>query len=68
VLERLFELTPAEARLAWLVGAGCGLTEAAERLGVSPHTARTQLKCVFAKTATGRQSQLVRLLKRIAAS
>lgn len=62
VFAQLFGLTPAEARLAKLLAAGSALKEASERLGVTQSTLRTQLKSIFAKTNTNRQSQLVRLL------
>ncbi len=57
-----YGLTPAEAKLATqLVNGGC-LEEAAERLGVSFHTARAQLRSIFAKTGVCRQSELVTTL------
>jgi DNA-binding CsgD family transcriptional regulator len=62
VLERLYSLTPAEARLARLLVADRSLEEAAEELGIKTSSARTVLKRIFAKTHTGRQASLVRLL------
>lgn len=62
VLRALFQLTPAEARLADLLGSGTSLPEAAEILRVSRETVRTQLKIIFQKTGTSRQAQLVRLI------
>ncbi len=61
-VQRLFGLTPAEAALATELTAGYSLAEAAERLGVTRETARSRLKQIFAKTETGRQAELVRLL------
>ena len=61
-LQRLFKLTPAEARLAASVGEGSSLAEAANQLGIGRETARTHLKRIFSKTGTRRQSELVRLL------
>ena len=61
-LSQLFGLTRAEAALATLLTRGLSLNEAADELGVSPHTARAQLKSVFAKTGVARQAELVRLL------
>ena len=58
----LFSLTPAEARLAGAIAAGETLTDFAERRGISVGTARIQLKQVLAKTASGRQAELVRKL------
>jgi DNA-binding CsgD family transcriptional regulator len=63
----LFALTPAEARLAAEVAAGCGMPEAARRLGVALPTVRTQLASIFRKTGTRSQPALVALLTRLAA-
>jgi DNA-binding CsgD family transcriptional regulator/PAS domain-containing protein len=62
VLNYLFGLTRAEARLAVELARGFEIKEIAERLNISPHTARTQLKAVFQKTGTRRQTELVKLL------
>ena len=62
VLTQLFRLTRAEARLAQILASGQSVKGASERLGIAPSTARSQLKSIFAKTNTNRQSQLVRLL------
>lgn len=67
-LSQLFGLTRAEASLATLLARGLSVTEAAEELVVSPHTARAQLKAVFAKTGVTRQAELVRLLVRSVAT
>lgn len=64
LLQHLYGLTPAEARLACLLSTGMSLAEAAERSQVKVQTARTQLKQVFAKTDTHRQAELVSLLLR----
>jgi DNA-binding CsgD family transcriptional regulator len=61
-LGRLYELTPAESRLAWLLVGDFSLAEAAAQLGITQSTARTVLKRVLAKTGTRRQASLVRLL------
>jgi DNA-binding CsgD family transcriptional regulator len=61
-LRLLFDLTPAEAKLTRLLAEGCGLTEAAARLGVTRETLRTRLKSIFEKTNTHRQAELVRLV------
>ena len=60
----LFKLTPAEMALAEALAAGQTLTEYAERVGVSRNTLRTQLRSIFDKTDTKRQSELTRLLER----
>jgi DNA-binding CsgD family transcriptional regulator len=41
---------------------GRRVEDAADALGISAHTARTQLKRALAKTSTGRQAELVRLV------
>ena len=61
-LERLFHLTPAEARLASLLANGVSVEDAAAQLGVTRNTVRTQLQAVFAKTRTNRQGDLIRLI------
>jgi len=65
LLLRIFHLTPAEAKLAALIGSGESLERAAGALAVSPSTARTQLKAVFFKTDTHRQGELVAKLSRL---
>jgi DNA-binding CsgD family transcriptional regulator len=60
-----FGLTPAEARLASIIAEGLNPEHAAERLEISKATARNQLKAIFAKTATRRQSELVAMLARL---
>jgi DNA-binding CsgD family transcriptional regulator len=65
LLARVFGLTPAEARLASIMAEGANLEQAADQLEVSRETARSQLKAVFAKTRTNRQSKLVALLSQI---
>jgi DNA-binding CsgD family transcriptional regulator len=62
LLRNLFGLTPAEARLALILGEGDTVKEAAEALGVSVSTIRYQLRQIFAKTKTDRQPALMRLL------
>ena len=65
LLSQIFGLTAAEAKLAALLGAGDSIECAAGRLEISPATARTQLKVVFTKTDTHRQSELAALLSRL---
>jgi DNA-binding CsgD family transcriptional regulator len=65
LLVRIFGLTPAEAKLAALIGSGEPLERAAGILAISPSTVRTQLKAVFVKTDTHRQGELVALLSRL---
>ncbi len=59
-LMTLFALTPAEARLTAALLDGETLDEYARHAGISPHTARVQLKHVFAKTGCSRQVDLIR--------
>ncbi|MAT92436.1 MAG: helix-turn-helix transcriptional regulator [Halioglobus sp.] len=68
VLADLFSLTPAEARLATLLAQGMSLAEVSSAQGISQHTARAQLKSVFAKTGVSRQAELVRLVLKSAAT
>ena len=66
VLQRVFDLTNAEVRLAQGVARGDSLEEVAAGLGIKISTARTQLASIFAKTQTRRQAKLVALLGRLA--
>lgn len=61
-LIEMFRVTPAEAKLLTHLVEGLTLTEAAEALGVSRNTARTQLSSIFTKTGVNRQTQLVKLV------
>ncbi len=65
VLERLFGLTRAEARIALLVGSGRAPKEVAQLTGRTWNTVRDQLKQVYAKTGTSGQTTLVRLVSGI---
>ena len=65
VLAETFGLTPAESRLASLLAMGISIEHAADRLGLSRATVRNQLKAVFTKTGTHRQSELVALLSQL---
>jgi DNA-binding CsgD family transcriptional regulator len=60
---RLLGLTPAEARVAALVGCGRSPREAAAEMGTSEGTVRNQLKQVFSKTETSRQTELIQLVQ-----
>ncbi|WP_169570188.1 DNA-binding response regulator [Sneathiella limimaris] len=59
---RLYALTPAEGRLALGLTNGNKLDDLAEEWGVSMHTVRSQLRQIFRKTDTSRQSELVKLI------
>ena len=58
---RAHGLTVAETALLAALIDGATLIEFAERRGISVHTARNQLKSVFQKTGTRRQTELLRL-------
>ncbi len=60
-----FGLSPAEARLLEHLACGESVSEAAEALRISTHTARTHLAHIFAKTDTSRQADLIALVNRI---
>jgi DNA-binding CsgD family transcriptional regulator len=62
VARSLYDLTPAESRLASKLLGGLTLKAAAAQLDLSLHTVRAQLKSVFSKTGTNRQAELVRVL------
>lgn len=62
VLQQLYSLTPAEARLAAILVQGKSIATAATELHVTQNTARTHLKHIFEKTDVRRQSELVQLL------
>jgi DNA-binding CsgD family transcriptional regulator len=64
LLSKAFGLSAAEARLASIIAEGINPERAAEELGIARETARNQLKAIFAKTSTHRQSELVALLCR----
>lgn len=61
-LTALFDLTPAESRMASRLLQGDTVSEAAAALGITDQTARVHLKRIFCKTYTCRQSELMMLL------
>ena len=65
ILAQTFHLTPSEAKLACVIARGASPDIAARELKISRETARNQLKSVFAKTDTHRQSELVALLLQV---
>jgi DNA-binding CsgD family transcriptional regulator len=65
LVQGLYDLTPAEARIASLVASGQAPRDAARSLGITEETARTTLKRVFAKVGVSRQSELAALLARL---
>jgi DNA-binding CsgD family transcriptional regulator len=62
LLCEVFGLTRAEADVAALVSCGKPLSAIARRRGSSRVTVRNQMRTIFAKTGTHRQSELVALL------
>jgi DNA-binding CsgD family transcriptional regulator len=62
VLQGLFDLSPAEARIARSIAERQTVEAIASGLGVSRETVRTQLKAVLAKTGSKRQLDLAVLL------
>ncbi|WP_407519405.1 helix-turn-helix transcriptional regulator [Methylobacterium oryzisoli] len=62
VLEGLFDLTGAEARVARGIADCRTVDQIAGEFGLSRETVRSQLKAVLAKTGMSRQSELVGLL------
>jgi DNA-binding CsgD family transcriptional regulator len=59
-LQRVLHISAAEAALARQLASGLTLAEAAAALSISIHTARYQLKSIFAKVGVRTQAQLVR--------
>lgn len=62
LIQSLFDLTAAEARIARGLAAGDTLDEIAAAGAVSRNTVRSQLRAALAKTGSERQSELVALL------
>jgi DNA-binding CsgD family transcriptional regulator len=62
VLQVLYGLTPAECRVALLLGDGRSPRKISETIGVTFNTVRSQMKSIFAKTGVRRQGELIRLL------
>ena len=62
---RAIGLTPAEVRVASLVGAGLSPAEAAEALNIKVSTVRIEMKSIFAKLGVRRQSELAHLVSRL---
>jgi DNA-binding CsgD family transcriptional regulator len=62
VIQGLFDLTPAEARVARGIATGDTIEDLAIKAGVAVGTIRQQLKSVFSKTGVSRQAELVGML------
>jgi PAS domain S-box-containing protein len=65
LLQRLFALTHAEARIAELIGSGFSPREAAKKLRISEGNARNTLKHVYRKVGVSRQSKLAVVLTKL---
>lgn len=66
-LRLVYRLTSAEVRLCEMLIRGHSINEAAALLSIKRSTAVSQLKSVFSKTETRRQSELMRILLDISA-
>lgn len=62
ILSSSFQLTPAEARIAYGIARGERLETIAKAHGIAITTAKTQLQAVFKKTGTHRQAELAAML------
>jgi DNA-binding CsgD family transcriptional regulator len=62
VIQGLFDLTAAEARIARGIASGKTVDEMANEAGLAVGTIRQQLKSVFSKTGVSRQAELVGIL------
>ncbi|MGY3452160.1 helix-turn-helix transcriptional regulator [Bradyrhizobium sp. USDA 4353] len=64
-ISEAFSLTGAEAKVAALIATGASPEKIAGELRLSRETVRNQIKAIFGKTGTHRQSELAALLARI---
>lgn len=65
LMGKLYDLSPAELRVASALLAGKSPGEYANEAGLTLHTVRSQLKNLFSKTYTRRQAELVALLSKL---
>ena len=61
-IAKTFKLTPSELRVLLGIVEVCGVPETAAALGIGEATVRTHLLRLYAKTGTGRQAELVKLV------
>jgi DNA-binding CsgD family transcriptional regulator len=62
---QLYRLTSAEARLASLLAEGLSSGEAADELGLTRNTTKTQAKAIYSKTGVRTHSQFVKLVSQL---
>lgn len=62
---KLYNLSPAELRIVSALLSGKSPEEYAQAVGVTMNTVRTQLKKLFSKTGTRKQSELIAILSRV---
>ena len=62
ILRQLYRLSTSEVQVCWRLANGETLEEIAGSMNIGKETVRSQLKRIFAKTGTSRQSDLVRLV------
>ncbi|EYD76423.1 DNA-binding protein HTH domain protein-containing protein [Rubellimicrobium mesophilum DSM 19309] len=62
---KVLGLSPAEAKVAMLVGTGLSPRDAAAALGVAESTVRSALKAIYDKLAINRQSELAQMVARL---
>ena len=65
LIARMLNLTPAQARVAALLGEGKSTQEIASELAINTDSVRVHLKAIFAKTGTHHQANLVALLRKL---
>jgi DNA-binding CsgD family transcriptional regulator len=68
LVQSLFDLTPAEARVARSLAAGETVEAIAAARGVSQNTIRAHIRAILEKTGCNRQVDIVRLLTAISAT
>ncbi|MGK0281511.1 MAG: DNA-binding CsgD family transcriptional regulator [Patiriisocius sp.] len=66
LLRSIFDLTEAESRLAGLLVNGFTSNDAADILGVSINTIKSQIRALLTKTSVSRQADLLRLIWQLA--
>lgn len=65
ILTTVFNLTPAECKVAILLADGLSQKEIAHKLGLKHDTVRKKLQTIYQKSATNQQSQLIRLMMQL---